>query len=51
MLECLTDPRKHHNAIYDKYADKRYKSAAIFTETEIQRGYRFPSVAQQARRK
>ena len=39
LLECCEDPRKHHQAVFNKYCDKRYKRAAAFVETEIQRGF------------
>ncbi|KIW98116.1 uncharacterized protein Z519_01700 [Cladophialophora bantiana CBS 173.52] len=39
LLECCEDPRKHHNAVFNKYCDKRYKRASAFVETEIQRGF------------
>ncbi|KAK5955653.1 B-type cyclin [Knufia fluminis] len=39
LLECCDDPRKHHQAVFNKYCDKRYKRAAAFVETEIQRGF------------
>jgi len=39
LLDCCDDPRKHHQAVFNKYCDKRYKRAAAFVETEIQRGF------------
>ncbi|OAL33737.1 hypothetical protein AYO20_06913 [Fonsecaea nubica] len=42
LLECCEDPRKHHNAVFNKYCDKRYKRASAFVETEIQRGFELP---------
>ena len=42
ILECCDNPRKHHAAVFEKYSDKRYKHAAAFVETEIQRGFRLP---------
>lgn len=39
LLECCDDPRKHHQAVFNKYCDKRYKRASAFVETEIQRGF------------
>ncbi|EXJ55630.1 hypothetical protein A1O7_08559 [Cladophialophora yegresii CBS 114405] len=45
LLECCEDPRKHHNAVFNKYCDKRYKRASAFVETEIQRGFQLPDPA------
>ncbi|KAJ9613470.1 B-type cyclin [Cladophialophora chaetospira] len=45
LLECCEDPRKHHNAVFDKYCDKRYKRASAFVETEVQRGFQLPDPA------
>ena len=45
MLDCLVEPSKHHAAIYDKYMDKRFKSASQFVREEMLQGFRIPSVA------
>ncbi|KAJ9650968.1 B-type cyclin [Neophaeococcomyces mojaviensis] len=42
ILECCEDPRKHHQAVFNKYCDKRYKRASAFVETELQRGFHLP---------
>jgi len=42
ILECCEDPRKHHQAVFNKYCDKRYKRASAFVETELQRGFCLP---------
>lgn len=47
MLECSEQPQKHHSAVFEKYADKRYKRASLFVEAEIQKGFQLP---QQIRR-
>lgn len=39
MLDCCDDPQKHHGAIYDKYADKRYKRASQFVQSELNKGF------------
>ncbi|KTW29645.1 hypothetical protein T552_00853 [Pneumocystis carinii B80] len=33
ILQCLQSPKKHHNAIYEKYADKKFKKASKFVES------------------
>ncbi|EON64113.1 hypothetical protein W97_03343 [Coniosporium apollinis CBS 100218] len=42
MLECCEHPQKHHSAVYDKYADKRYKKASRFVEGELANGFQLP---------
>lgn len=44
ILECCEDARKHHQAVFNKYCDKRYKRASAFVETELQRGFRLPGL-------
>ncbi|KAL9016803.1 MAG: hypothetical protein Q9185_005847 [Variospora sp. 1 TL-2023] len=44
MVECCEDPRKHHAAIFDKYTDKRYKRASLFSETEMRRGFQIMDI-------
>ncbi len=42
MLECCQNPKMHHAAIYQKYADRRYKKASLFVEDEIHKGFTLP---------
>ncbi|KAL9607612.1 MAG: hypothetical protein Q9167_007490 [Letrouitia subvulpina] len=44
IVECCEDPRKHHCAIYDKYADKRFKRASLFAEAEMRKGFQVMDV-------
>ncbi|KAL8916266.1 MAG: hypothetical protein Q9208_008621 [Pyrenodesmia sp. 3 TL-2023] len=44
IVECCEDPRKHHAAIFDKYTDKRYKRASLFSETEMRRGFQIMDI-------
>lgn len=30
LVECCENPKEHHNAIYEKYHDRRYKRASMF---------------------
>ncbi|KAH7041972.1 cyclin-like protein [Macrophomina phaseolina] len=39
ILECSEHPQKHHIAVFEKYADKRYKRASLFVEAEIRKGF------------
>ncbi|WPG99855.1 Hypothetical protein R9X50_00267500 [Acrodontium crateriforme] len=43
ILECCEEPKKHHNAVYEKYTDKRYKRASTFVEAEMQKGFQLPA--------
>ena len=45
MLECCEVPHKHHGAIFEKYADKRYKRASHFVETEMAKGFQLLDIA------
>ncbi|EEA29019.1 B-type cyclin [Talaromyces marneffei ATCC 18224] len=40
ILECCENPSKHHNAIYDKYSERRFKRSSLFVEAEIAKGFR-----------
>jgi G2/mitotic-specific cyclin 3/4 len=42
ILECCENPRKHHSAVFEKYADKRYKRASTYVETQMLRGFVLP---------
>ncbi|KAI9859317.1 MAG: hypothetical protein M1824_003831 [Vezdaea acicularis] len=42
ILDCCENPQKHHTAVYDKYADRRFKRASVFVETELAKGFVFP---------
>ncbi|KAK4223869.1 cyclin-like protein [Podospora fimiseda] len=35
MYECCGDPRKHHGAVFEKYAAPRYKNASTFVQSKI----------------
>ena len=45
MVECCENPQRHHNAIYEKYSDKRFKRAALFVENEMAKGFQVFDVA------
>ena len=48
MLECCHKPREHHNAIWEKYADRRFKRASHFVQGEMRARFWVPSVAEHA---
>ncbi|KAM0722675.1 hypothetical protein Q7P37_002116 [Cladosporium fusiforme] len=45
MLECCEAPRKHHTAVFDKYADKRFKRASTYVEAQMARGFSLPKAS------
>ena len=44
IMECCESPQKHHGAVFEKYADRRYKRASTFVETEMSKGFMLPPV-------
>lgn len=42
IWECCKDAQQHHNAVFEKYTDKRYKRASTFVRGEMQRGFVLP---------
>jgi G2/mitotic-specific cyclin 3/4 len=44
LLECCEDPHRHHQAVFNKYCDKRYKRAAVFVEDEMVKGFSLQDV-------
>ncbi len=48
MFDCCQDARKHHGAVYEKYASPKYKKASTFVENEINKGFQLPSLNNQS---
>lgn len=44
IVECCEDAQKHHQAVYEKYADKRFKRASLYVEAEMRNGFVLPQV-------
>jgi hypothetical protein len=44
ILSCCLDAQKHHNAVFEKYTDKRYKRASTFVFNEIEKGFQIPGL-------
>ncbi|KAI0166955.1 cyclin-like protein [Hypoxylon sp. FL1284] len=42
LLDCCRMARKHHSAVFDKYATKQFKRAAVYVEDQITQGYNLP---------
>lgn len=45
ILECCENPRKHHSAVFEKYADKRFKRASTYVEAQMVHGFTLPKVS------
>lgn len=43
LIDCLDDPETHHNAVFQKYTDRRFKRASLFVQTEMQKGFKLQS--------
>ncbi|ETS80125.1 hypothetical protein PFICI_07654 [Pestalotiopsis fici W106-1] len=39
ILECCTIAKKHHQAVFEKYSDKRYKRCAAYVESQLKSGF------------
>ncbi|CAD0081868.1 unnamed protein product [Aureobasidium vineae] len=42
MVECCETPDVHHNAVFVKYQDRRFKRASLFVQTEMKKGFKLP---------
>jgi Cyclin, C-terminal domain len=42
ISECCHDPRKHHSAVYEKYAAAKYKRASTYVEEQLGKGFTLP---------
>lgn len=42
LLECCHSPEKHHQAVYEKYLDRRYKGASAYVQEQIDYGFTLP---------
>jgi G2/mitotic-specific cyclin 3/4 len=48
MVECCETPDIHHNAVFAKYQDRRFKRASLFVQTEMKKGFKLPPVKRAA---
>lgn len=42
LLECCENPMDHHQAIYEKYAEKRFKEASLMVQAALDSGFTLP---------
>lgn len=38
LFECCQNPRRHHSAVFDKYATPKYKNSSTYVEERMQSG-------------
>ena len=50
LLCCVENPMSHHAAVYEKYADKRFKRASTYVEVQMQRGFVLPDASTSSNR-
>jgi hypothetical protein len=44
LVECCQQPRKHHQAVFEKYQEKKYKRCALTAEAKLTSGaFKLPS--------
>ncbi|KAI4601944.1 hypothetical protein KJ359_010810 [Pestalotiopsis sp. 9143b] len=39
ILDCCTIAKKHHQAVFEKYSDKRYKKCSLYVEGQLNKGF------------
>jgi hypothetical protein len=42
MTECCEHPKLHHQAIFEKYAEKRFKEASTIVQQALDAGFTLP---------
>lgn len=42
MIGCCEQPRLHHGAIFDKYAERRFKEASTIVQDALDAGFTLP---------
>lgn len=45
MMECCEDPHRHHQAIFEKYSDRRFKRAALYVEAQLKGDFKLLPIA------
>ncbi|KAL1297743.1 hypothetical protein AAFC00_006282 [Neodothiora populina] len=44
IVDCCEEPEKHHNAVFQKYTDRRFKRASLFVRGEMKNGFVLPPI-------
>lgn len=42
MIECCEQPHRHHSAIFEKYAERRFKEASTIVQEALDAGFTLP---------
>jgi G2/mitotic-specific cyclin 3/4 len=42
MIECCDAPTNHHNAIFEKYSERRFKEASTIVQAALDAGFTVP---------
>lgn len=42
LIECCDDPDNHHRAIFDKYAEKKFREASLLVQSVLDSGFTLP---------
>lgn len=50
MLECCEYPTRHHEAIFRKYSEKKFKEAALVVQHALDAGFQLPAGPAHTRR-
>ncbi|KEY65472.1 hypothetical protein S7711_08312 [Stachybotrys chartarum IBT 7711] len=51
MIECCEQPRLHHAAVFEKYAEKRFKEASTAVQLALDAGFTLPNHSMPVRNK
>lgn len=44
MLECCDRPHLHHAAVFEKYAERRFKEASLLVQSALDAGFTLPGI-------
>ena len=50
IATCCINPKNHHGAVFDSYADRRFKKASLYVQSEMNQGFRVPPLNDKPRR-
>lgn len=49
MIGCCEHPTSHHQSVFDKYREKRFKEAALIVQDALDVGFTLPHCSQPVR--
>lgn len=50
MIECCDRPHLHHAAVFEKYAERRFKEASLLVQSALDAGFTLPHQSSPVRR-